>query len=99
MKHFFSETERHFYWFYFHALWDIGLQWFYNCSKNAKLPILLIEGAKGDNDDDDDNDEVLTILMMDVDNRVILNCGGIRHEVYKLFIIYFNIIINKLIIN
>ena len=25
---------------------------------------------------------------MDADNRVVLNCGGIRHEVYKVWSIY-----------
>ena len=25
---------------------------------------------------------------MDADNRVILNCGGIRHEVYKVIIMF-----------
>jgi len=24
------------------------------------------------------------LLLMDADNRVVLNCGGIRHEVYKV---------------
>jgi hypothetical protein len=23
-------------------------------------------------------------LLMDADNRVVLNCGGIRHEAYKV---------------
>ena len=27
---------------------------------------------------------------MDADNRVILNCGGIRHEVYKVIHLYPN---------
>ena len=26
--------------------------------------------------------------LMDADNRVVINCGGIRHEVYKVSIIH-----------
>lgn len=28
-------------------------------------------------------DLLLTLLNMDAENRVVLNCGGIRHETYK----------------
>ena len=28
-------------------------------------------------------DLVVTLLNMDAENRVVLNCGGIRHETYK----------------
>ena len=29
-------------------------------------------------------EEEVWLLSMDADNRVVLNCGGIRHEVYKV---------------
>ena len=28
------------------------------------------------------------VIKMDADNRVVLNCGGIRHEVYKVWSIH-----------
>jgi hypothetical protein len=29
-------------------------------------------------------EEQVESLLMDADNRVVLNCGGIRHEAYKV---------------